>query len=376
MMLSKNADLKTYSLKEIPYYHIYGRTDETQNFLPLFWNGSGIEVKATGSELWIDLEVDCSSHEPWIATELNGAFMSRQMLLPGSYSLCLFRNMTSGIPKTLKFFRELQAMSVDPDCHVFVRGFQCDGEFLPVEEHKYRIEFIGDSITSGEGTYGALCENDWLPMFMSSSRNYAAYTAKALDADYRLISQGGWGVLSGWDNDPRHNIPSCYEKICGLGFGETNEAAGAQKDYDFTSWKPDAIVVNLGTNDASAFNQPPFTIPETGETFKQHKNPDGSFVEEDRERFETAVYDFLKMLRKDNPDAHIVWAYGMIGYEMNFLITNAMNCYQKETGDGNIAFLNLPNTTEETLGARNHPGVKSHERAAKVLVEYLREILK
>ena len=99
-------------------------------------------------------------------------------------------------------------------------------------------------------------------------------------------------------------------------------------------------------------------------------------MEEDRERFETAVYDFLKMLRKNNPDAHIVWVYGMIGYEMNFLITNAMNCYQKETGDGNIAFLNLPNTTEETLGARNHPGVKSHERAAKVLVEYLREILK
>ena len=375
-MLSKNTDLKTYSIKEVPYYHIYGRTDESQDILPLFWNGSGVEVNVTGSELWIDLEVDCGFHEPWIATELNGAFMSRQMLLPGSYSICLFRNMTFGVPKTMKFFRELQAMSVDNECHVFVRGFRCDGEFLPVKEHKYKIEFIGDSITSGEGTYGAFCENDWLAMFMSSSRNYATYTAKALDADYRLISQGGWGVLSGWDNDPRHNIPSCYEKICGLGFGEINESVGAQKLYDFNSWRPDAIVVNLGTNDASAFNQPAFTNPETGETFKQHKNPDGSFAAEDRERFENAVYDFLKMLRKDNPDTHVVWVYGMIGYELNFLITNAMNRYQKETGDHNVAFLNLPGTTEETLGARNHPGVKSHERAARVLTEYLRTILK
>ena len=66
-MMTKNEKLKTYSLKEIPYYHIYGRTDETQNPLPLFWNGSGIEVNVTGSELWIDLDVDCSFHEPWYA---------------------------------------------------------------------------------------------------------------------------------------------------------------------------------------------------------------------------------------------------------------------------------------------------------------------
>ncbi len=137
-MMTRNENLKTYSIKEIPHYHIYGRTDETQNLLPLFWNGSGIEVNVTGSELWIDLDVDCSFHEPWIATELNGAFMSRQMLLPGSYSICLFRSMTFGVPKTMKFFRELQAMSEDDDCHVFVRGFRCDGEFLPVKEHKYK----------------------------------------------------------------------------------------------------------------------------------------------------------------------------------------------------------------------------------------------
>ena len=211
-----------------------------------------------------------------------------------------------------KFFHKLQAMSEDNDCHVFVRGFQCDGEFLPVKEHKYKIEFVGDSITSGEGTYGAISDTDWLTMYMSSSENYATFTAKALDADYRIISQGGWGVYCGWDNDVRHNIPSYYEKICGLGFGKANESAGAQKDYNFASWKPDAIIVNLGTNDASAFNQPPFTIPETGETFKQHKNTDGNFMEKDRERFENAVYDFLKMIRKNNPEAHIVWVYGMV----------------------------------------------------------------
>ena len=98
-------------------------------------------------------------------------------------------------------------------------------------------------------------------------------------------------------------------------------------------------------------------------------------MEEDRERFENAVYNFLKMLRKDNPGAHIVWTYGMLGYDLNLLITDAMNRYQKDTGDHNTAFINLPNTTAETVGAHTHPGVKSHERAAKVLIEYLQTVL-
>ena len=56
-------------------------------------------------------------------------------------------------------------------------------------------------------------------------------------------------------------------------------------------------------------------------------------MEKDRERFENAVYDFLKMIRKNNPEAHIVWVYGMLGYDLALSITNAMNRYQKDTGD-------------------------------------------
>lgn len=367
--------LTTYSLDEVSHYKLYGRTDETMRPLPLFWNGSAIEVNVTGSELWIDLEVDCDFHEPWIYTELNGAFMSRQMLLPGMNSLCLFRSMTAGVPKTMKFQRELQAMHEDDHCHIFVKGFRTDGDFLPLKENKYKLEFIGDSITSGEGTYGALPDTDWLAMYMSSSQNYATYISKELDADYRIISQGGWGVYCGWDNDVRHNIPSIYEKICGLGYGETNASVGAMKDYDFSSWIPDAIIVNLGTNDNSAFNQPPFTVPETGLTYKQHRNEDGTYAEEDIEKFRVSVYNFLKMLRKHNPTSHIVWTYGMLGYDLTLPISEAILRYQKDTNDSNVAFLNLPNTTQETVGAHGHPGVLSHKRAAKVLSEYLQQIL-
>lgn len=373
--MTPNEQLKTYSLKDMKNYKIYGRTDETQYPLPLFFNGSGIEVNVTGTELWIDLEVDYGFHEPWIFTRLNDSFMSRQMLMPGSYSLCLFRSMSPDAVKNIKFFRELQAMSEDDVCHILIRGFRSDGEFLPVADKKYKLEFIGDSITSGEGTYGAKEDTDWLAMYMGVSRNYALMVSDALDAEFRLVSQGGWGVLSGWDNDPRHCIPPLYEKICGLAGGALNEKLGASKPYDFNSWKPDAIIVNLGTNDASAFNQPEFTIPGTKETFKQHKEEDGSYRKSDIERFKQAVFDFLVMLRRNNPGSHIVWCYGMLAYDLTFAITDAMNRYSKETGDHNLAFLQLPNTTDETVGSHAHPGEKSHARAAKVLTEYLQGIL-
>lgn len=373
--MTPNKNLKTYSLKEISHYLIYGRTDRTQYPLPLFFNGSGIEVNVTGSELWIDIDVDYETHEPWVYTTLNGAFMSRQMLPPGSYSLCLFRSMSPEAIKNIRFLRELQAMSEDNICRLLIRGFRSDGSFLPVSPKPFKLEFIGDSITSGEGTYGAREDTDWLAMYMGISRNYARMVSDALNAEYRLISQGGWGVLCGWDNDPRHNIPSRYEKICGFAQGEMNERLGAQKPYDFGSWKPDAIIINLGTNDASAFNQPEWTDPATGQTFWQRREPGGTYNQEDLARFKQAVVNFLYMLRKHNPDSHILWCYGMLGYDLTFAITDAMNFYQKETGDSNLAFLQLPNTTDETIGSHAHPGEKSHARAAKVIIEYLRSVL-
>ena len=373
--MTPNNNLKTYTLEDMKYYKVYGRCGEQLYPLPLFSNGSGIEVNVTGSELWIDLEVDYDFYEPWIFTRLNNSFMSRQMLMPGSYSLCLFRSMSPDAVKNFKFFRELQAMSEDDYCHIIVKGFRTDGFFLPVSDKKYKLEFIGDSITSGEGTYGAKEDTDWLSMYMGVSRNYAMMTADALDADFHLISQGGWGVLTGWDNDPRHCIPPRYEQVCGLASGEICEKLGAFKPYRFQDWKPDAIIVNLGTNDASAFNQPAFTIPETGETFCQRREPDGSYNQEDLDRFKQAVIDFLFMIRRNNPDSHIVWVYGMLGYDLTFAITDAMNNYRQVSGDNNVAFLQLPNTTDETVGSHAHPGEKSHARAAKVLTEYLQSYL-
>ena len=84
-------------------------------------------------------------------------------------------------------------------------------------ERNLKIEFIGDSITSGEGATSARKRKlNWISMFFSAENNYAVMVSRALNADIRVSSQSGWGVCCGWNNDPNSAIPPIYGQLCGL----------------------------------------------------------------------------------------------------------------------------------------------------------------
>jgi hypothetical protein len=374
-MMKVNEKLKIRALSEIDDLKVHGRTTGSLSPLTLFWTGSAIELNAKGSELWIEIESDYDSYEPWISIVINSVPVSRQMLTAGRYWICVFRGMNENAIKNVRIVNEVQAMSGDPDCSIQIHAVKFDGEFLPVENKPYKFEFIGDSITSGEGTIGAKAEEDWIPMWFSALNNYSTMTAEALNAEYRIIAQSGWGVLTSWDNNPRANIPSYYEQVCGVLTGEKNKALGAFEENDFDSWQPDVVVVNLGTNDGGAFHSPEWKDGVTGETHKQRLNEDGTYNEDDLKSFVDAAENFLIKLRKYNKNAHIIWAYGMLGTPMMPSIYRAVDMYTKKTGDVKVSVVQLPNMTDETVGARSHPGILAHEKAAKELTAYLKEIL-
>ncbi len=364
--------LNTYDIAQVPNLKVHGRTAsvDVTSPLPLFWTHSGIEVNCTGSELWVDVECGYDFHEMWVAGEVNRALMFRQMLMPGKNSICLFRSMIPGKVKNVRFYRELQAMSDNPEIFLKVTGLRTDGEFLPVSEKKYKFEFIGDSITSGEGSYGAREDTEWLAMYMSSSRTYVNMIERMMDADCRSISQGGWGVYTGWDNNRSHNIPRVYDRVCGLDPGPENEAMGSFKPYDFTSWVPDAIIINLGTNDECSFNMPGMEVEGYG-FCKSRTDEEGTKNVEDLAVIAAAVTSFLKQLRSHNPSSHLLWCYGMMGNNLEPTLRQGVRDYIAETGDTNVDYLPLPDTTPANIGAHSHPGFFSHLASAKVIAEYL-----
>ncbi|PWW08646.1 GDSL-like lipase/acylhydrolase family protein [Paenibacillus cellulosilyticus] len=370
-----DEQLRVHALTEIENLKIHGRTTGRRSPLTLFWTGSAMELNAKGTELWVEVEAHYSSYEPWISIVINGAAVSRQMVTDGRRWICVFRGMNGDTVKNVRIIKDMQAMSGDPQCSLQVHAVRFDGEFLPVEDKPCKVEFIGDSITSGEGAIGAQQEADWIPMWFSALDNYTAMTADALNADYRVVSQSGWGVLTSWDNNPYNNIPAYYEQVCGLLKGADNEALGAHEPYDCEAWRPDVVVVNLGTNDGGAFHSPEWRNPSTGKTHKQRLNEYGSYNEEDLTAFEAAAEQFLVKLRRNNRDAHIVWAYGMLGTPMLPAISRAVDAYSKQSGDRKVTICELPNMTEATVGARSHPGKLGHQQAAEALAGHIQRLL-
>lgn len=227
------------------------------------------------------------------------------------------------------------------------RGLETDGEISPSPAYKYMLEFVGDSITSGEGAIGAQTEEEWISAWFSSVQTFPFLTAQRLGAEYRIISQSGWGISRDWAGDKNNVLPRIYDRTAYPGFPE--------KRYDFSREPAGAVIINLGTNDA----QP---------------RADLAAVKE-------KGLAFLKEVRTKNPGAVIVWCYGMLGSgrcgstDMKETLEDMIAAYRSESGDERVFYLQLPNTEGEDLGARSHPGLPSHAKAADVLSAFLQKVL-
>ena len=367
--------LRETQIKEVPQMKVHGRTTKCREPLTLFWTASGFECNVTGSEFWVEIEVTYDVYEPWFSYTVNGDWVGRQMLQKGRYWVPLFRGMSPESVKNVRFYKYLQAMSDDGSSYIHIHAFRHDGAFLPVADKALKIEFIGDSITSGEGLIGAKQEVDWIPMFFSAVKSYAYQTARILDAEYRVYSQSGWGVHNTWDNNPGGALPKYYRQICGVMPGPENERLGGNQQHEFEDWQPDFVIVNLGTNDAASFDQPEWVDEKTGARHKMRRNPDGSCHMDDVRVFQQAVKDFLVLIRACNPRARIVWCYGMIGIDFQMYICEAVAAYAQESGDGKVSYLQLPDMTDESVGSREHPGYLCHKQAAEVLSGYLKKFI-
>ena len=96
-------------------------------------------------------------------------------------------------------------------------GIETDGIIEPIQARPVRIEFIGDSITCGYGVEGKSVDAPFTTAAANAVKAYAFLTAEALDADAVLTSFSGYGIVSGYTEDPavpneRELVPPIYEK--------------------------------------------------------------------------------------------------------------------------------------------------------------------
>ena len=222
-----------------PYFRYTGRIDFSNAKAPRFWaagvyiearfSGTFCEIEVRDEMLWGTshnyLEISIDGGEP-IRIKTTGKFNRIKVadnLSPGEHSIMIMKG-TEALIGYLEFV-----------------GLRCE-KLLPLKKKVSRkIEFIGDSITSGMANYTKEIPCDsgvWYDQH-SAWYSYGAVTARALGADYHLTSESGIGL-----------IHSCCDKK--LTMPEIVDNVSISKDslnWDFSRFQPDIVTVCLGQND-------------------------------------------------------------------------------------------------------------------------------
>jgi hypothetical protein len=319
-----------------------GRVDFAQPDAPVItWPNTAIAGNFTGTSLAVTLDdekgknyfnvfIDGDTASPLIIEAAQGSKKYDVIagLAPGKHSFLITKRTEGEEGATV--FRGLELAD--------------GGQMLaPPARPKRRIEFFGDSITSGMGDEAPMNGRDDVGRDKNSYLSYAGITARNLNAELHQTSQSGIGVMISWFP---FTMPDFYDQLSAVGNNDTK--------WDFSRWTPDVVVVNLMQNDRWLI----------GDRHQLQPEPD------DAGRI--AAYEkFVKRIRQLYPKAYIVCALGSMdatrdpqwpGY-----VKAAVEDMRKG-GDQRIDTVFFPFT-----GYGAHPRLKHQRDNAEILTAFIRK---
>jgi len=148
------------------------------------------------------------------------------------------------------------------------------GRALPAATRPRRIEFIGDSHTVGYGVRSASrdCTEQQVHDLTDTSLAFGPILAARLDADYRIEAFSGRGVVRNYNGlSPGEPLPALFPRLI-PGQAEPRLAVG-------DPWKPEIVVIGLGTNDFSTALHPGEAWTDEAALRKDYRDSYVAFVE-------------------------------------------------------------------------------------------------
>lgn len=333
------------------HVRVLGRSLFRDNIRYLSWSCSGVEFLFTGRKLTAEIWTDWVRDEPWkdifqcyaaVFVDDEEVPQKRFAIEAGTNSYTIYE---SNSVSTVKI--KILKLSEAAFSKMGIVSLTADGEIVPAKPRLKKFEFIGDSITCGFGIEGKSAEEGFRTETENSYITYGAEVAKAFDADFNLISWSTIGVYSSdckEDNGKPNDgwiMPMLYD-YTDIGIEGTLNIP-EHIEWDFKSFVPDVIVVNLGTNDMSFTKK----IPERVNAFKE------------------AYKKFILHIREKNPTSEIFCVLGMMGRELCPAIEEAA----AEMNDKKVRALGLDEQLEaDGIGAEKHPNFVTHKKAAEKII--------
>lgn len=225
-------------------------------------------------------------------------------------------------------------------------------EILPIEQiPARRIEFIGNSITCGYGTEGASRDERFKPETENNEKTYGAVLARAFNAEAHFIAHSGLGVVRNYGDEKKIStrivpMPGRYGRSL-----DTDTLPA----WDHSRWKPQAVVINLGTNDFSTLPYP------------------------DKAVFQRRYEELIQQVRKIHGEIPVFCVVGPMIHEPCFSYVKEMvDGFRTLYNDSNVFFVGLPNSLlneSSDLGSDWHPSYQGQKKIAGQLLLPIATIL-
>jgi lysophospholipase L1-like esterase len=231
------------------------------------------------------------------------------------------------------------------------KGFSVDGGALVVKPNApktgRRLEFWGDSITCGYGDLGKDYTCNYSPDTEDETLAYGPVTGRALNADVSVVAWSGKGVVRNYgDSNPTSPDPMPI-------YLPSNTGNNLNNKYNW-SWVPNAVVINLGTNDYSTNPTPSYSV------------------------FSSGYINMTNLVRTNYGKAVQIFTVcgPLIGDPCCSYVKNITTTLNSQ-GDANVHYVDMQNILSfpADYGCDYHPAVSGQQKMANVLIPVLKSVL-
>ncbi|PWI20757.1 acetylxylan esterase [Streptomyces sp. Act143] len=319
--------------------HTAGRVKEAGNTVQYSWPGVYFEGRVSGTGVGVVLNDSAADYD----VQVDGTTVAT-LVTPGSTT-----HWIHGLQNREHTVRLVKRNDSPADISTF-GGFVAapGGAVLGRPTARSRqIEFIGDSLTVGYGNLSSsrACTGDQIKRTTNADVSYGALTGRRLNADYQINGYSGLGMVRNYNGgSPDVTYRTFYDRALQSVPGDVWQNPG--------TWRPQLVVVNLGTNDFSTAVNPgePWTPESLAAAYR------------------SAYTDFLQRLRTRYGSATTVVAVGAGQYADHVRqVVKARN----DAGDNGVRYWFLDSSGLDFLGCDWHYSAHDDRVISDRLVSFL-----
>lgn len=327
-------------------FQYVGRIDFDDPKRPVMaWPGTYADVNFTGTSAAVVLKDVNLQQDTHFAVIVDGVMKKITLRHTGEDDVYTAAEGLEDKPHTLRILKTLASHNYIEFAGIIVD----ESAEVSNPQHKYdmKLEVYGDSVSAGELTEALFYEGHSDPPHHSQYDNvhfsYAMSLARKLNAELHDIAQGGIALFDGtgyFCADQLTGMLSCYDKL-------EYSPYYPKKDWDFSRWQPDTVIIALGQNDAN---------PE----------PERIKTPEYRRKWKDAYIGFLNDLRSKYPGARFVLILTVLGHDPTW--DDALDEICAEVDSPEVTHYRFRRCGKATNG---HPRATEQEEMAGELYNYL-----